>query len=94
MRGLEKLWGLAIRDVDEVEDNILSALAGDEESTQHPSLVKPLGLCANICTPWELGDMELITMPQSTERPTSRLSWMSPRRFEAPKPTWRIHNLC
>ncbi|KAH7386330.1 fungal-specific transcription factor domain-containing protein [Cadophora sp. MPI-SDFR-AT-0126] len=36
VRGLEKLWGLAIRDVDEVEDNILSALAGDDESTDSP----------------------------------------------------------
>jgi hypothetical protein len=32
VRGLEKLWGLAIRDVDEVEDNMLSALSGNEES--------------------------------------------------------------
>lgn len=32
MRGLEKLWGLAIRDVEAVEDNVLSALAGDEDS--------------------------------------------------------------
>lgn len=32
VRGLEKLWGLAIRDVDEVEENVLSALAGDDES--------------------------------------------------------------
>lgn len=32
VRGLEKLWGLAIRDVDEVEDNVLSALAGGDES--------------------------------------------------------------
>ncbi|KAK0112035.1 hypothetical protein ONS96_001296 [Cadophora gregata f. sp. sojae] len=36
VRGLEKLWGLAIRDVEEVEDGILSALAGDEESTESP----------------------------------------------------------
>lgn len=40
VRGLEKLWGLAIRDVYDVEDNILSALAGDEES-------KPLS-CLNV----------------------------------------------
>ncbi|KAL2065508.1 hypothetical protein VTL71DRAFT_3178 [Oculimacula yallundae] len=39
VRGLEKLWGLAIRDVDEVEDNILSALAGDENSTESPLTV-------------------------------------------------------
>jgi len=36
VRGLEKLWGLAIRDVDEVEENVLSALAGDDESTESP----------------------------------------------------------
>ncbi|CAL3967980.1 unnamed protein product [Diplocarpon coronariae] len=36
VRGLEKLWGLAIRDVDEVEDNILAALAGDKDSTESP----------------------------------------------------------
>lgn len=32
VRGLEKLWGLAIRDVESVEDNVLLALAGDEDS--------------------------------------------------------------
>ena len=31
VRGLEKLWGLAIREVDEVEDTLLTALVGDEE---------------------------------------------------------------
>ncbi|KAI9050527.1 hypothetical protein LZ554_005688 [Drepanopeziza brunnea f. sp. 'monogermtubi'] len=36
VRGLEKLWGLAIRDVDEVEDNMLSALSGNEESVESP----------------------------------------------------------
>jgi hypothetical protein len=28
VRGLEKLWGLAIRDVDDIEDNMLEALNG------------------------------------------------------------------
>jgi hypothetical protein len=32
---LEKLWGLAIRDVDTVEENVLLALAGDEDSKPH-----------------------------------------------------------
>lgn len=32
VRGLEKLWGLAIRDVDEIEDNVLLALTVDEDS--------------------------------------------------------------
>ncbi|PBP28493.1 C6 transcription factor [Diplocarpon rosae] len=36
VRGLEKLWGLAIRDVDGVEDNILTALVGGEESSESP----------------------------------------------------------
>ncbi|KAE8443737.1 hypothetical protein EG329_001417 [Mollisiaceae sp. DMI_Dod_QoI] len=36
VRGLEKLWGLAIRDVDAVEDQMLVALAGDEESNESP----------------------------------------------------------
>lgn len=36
VRGLEKLWGLAIRDVEEVEDGVLSALAGDEDSIGTP----------------------------------------------------------
>jgi hypothetical protein len=30
VRGLEKLWGLAIRDVEAVENNVLVALTGDE----------------------------------------------------------------
>jgi hypothetical protein len=34
VRGLEKLWGLAIREIDTVEDNILVALGGDEDSKQ------------------------------------------------------------
>ncbi|KUJ14175.1 uncharacterized protein LY89DRAFT_620494 [Mollisia scopiformis] len=34
VRGLEKLWGLAIRDVDAVEDQMLVALAGNEESNE------------------------------------------------------------
>ncbi|CZT52738.1 related to quinic acid utilization activator [Rhynchosporium secalis] len=36
VRGLEKLWGLTIRDVDAIGDKILSALAGDEESKESP----------------------------------------------------------
>ncbi len=36
VRGLEKLWGLAIRDVDAVEDNVLMALVGDEDSRKSP----------------------------------------------------------
>jgi hypothetical protein len=37
VRGLEKLWGLAIRDVDAVEDNVLMALVGDEDSKKSPA---------------------------------------------------------
>jgi hypothetical protein len=37
VRGLEKLWGLAIRDVEAIEDQMLVALAGNEES-------KPTGI--------------------------------------------------
>lgn len=36
VRGLEKLWGLAIRDVGEIEDNMLEALNGDEETNDSP----------------------------------------------------------
>lgn len=34
VRGLEKLWGLAIKEVDAVEDNVLAALAGDEDGKE------------------------------------------------------------
>ncbi|KAF4635973.1 hypothetical protein G7Y89_g2103 [Cudoniella acicularis] len=37
VRGLEKLWGLAIRDVNEIEENMLDALNGDEESDNSPA---------------------------------------------------------
>ena len=32
VRGLEKLWGIAIKEVDTVEDNILTALAGTDNN--------------------------------------------------------------
>jgi hypothetical protein len=31
VRGLEKLWGLAVRDVDDIETNMLGVLAGGED---------------------------------------------------------------
>jgi hypothetical protein len=34
VRGLEKLWGIAIKEVDAVEDNILAALASKENSNE------------------------------------------------------------
>jgi hypothetical protein len=42
VRGLEKLWGLAIREIDTVEDNILVALGGDVDSKQHFGSVRGL----------------------------------------------------
>lgn len=36
VRGLEKFWGLAIRDVESVEDQMLVALAGDADSNESP----------------------------------------------------------
>ncbi len=35
VRGLEKLWGIAIKEIDTIEDHILTALAG-EESNESP----------------------------------------------------------
>jgi len=32
VRGLEKLWGIAIKEVDTIEDSILTALAGNEDN--------------------------------------------------------------
>jgi hypothetical protein len=34
VRGLEKLWGIAIKEVDTIEDSILTALAGNEDSNK------------------------------------------------------------
>ena len=34
VRGLEKLWGLAIRDIRDVEDNLLFILGGDDEDNE------------------------------------------------------------
>ena len=34
VRGLEKLWGIAIKEVDTIEDSILTALAGNEDSNE------------------------------------------------------------
>jgi hypothetical protein len=42
VRGLEKLWGLAIREIDTVEDSILVALSGDEDSKQRFGSVQVL----------------------------------------------------
>jgi hypothetical protein len=42
VRGMEKLWGLAIREIDTVEDNILVALGGDEDSKQRFGSVQVL----------------------------------------------------
>ncbi|CZR64092.1 related to quinic acid utilization activator [Phialocephala subalpina] len=36
VRGLEKFWGLAIKDVESVEDQMLVALAGNEDSNESP----------------------------------------------------------
>jgi hypothetical protein len=36
VRGLEKLWGIAIRDVDAIEEQVLSTLAGDPDSKNKP----------------------------------------------------------
>ncbi len=47
VRGLEKLWGLAIRDVDAVEDQMLVALAGDEESKFFHALSLNLQILSN-----------------------------------------------
>jgi hypothetical protein len=32
VRGLEKLWGIAIKEVNTIEDSILTALAGNEDN--------------------------------------------------------------
>ncbi len=32
VRGLEKLWGIAIKEIDTLEDHILTALAGEENN--------------------------------------------------------------
>jgi hypothetical protein len=34
VRSLEKLWGIAIKEVDTIEDSILTALAGNEDSNK------------------------------------------------------------
>lgn len=36
VRGLEKLWGIAIRDVNTVEEQVLSSLTGDPDSKNTP----------------------------------------------------------
>jgi hypothetical protein len=34
VRGLEKLWGIAIKEVDAIDDSILTALAGTEDGNE------------------------------------------------------------
>jgi hypothetical protein len=34
VRGLEKLWGIAIKEVDAIEDSILTALAGTKDGNK------------------------------------------------------------
>jgi hypothetical protein len=61
VRGLEKLWGLAIRDVDAVEDNVLMALAGDDDSRKPPSRMKRKNWLAMLKTQRSFGsDSKLI----------------------------------
>jgi hypothetical protein len=36
VRGLEKLWGLAIRDVSDIEDDMLNAMNGQQKKHDHP----------------------------------------------------------
>lgn len=64
VRGLEKLWGIAIKEVDTIEDSILTALAGNEdsnksvlnvwndESTQLSISLLPTGRCATALFPY------------------------------------------
>lgn len=44
VRGLEKLWGLAIRDVEDIEANMLGVLAGGEDGGRLKSCKITLGI--------------------------------------------------
>ena len=52
MRGLEKLWGLAIREVEGAEDNVLLVIAGEDGNDALTALWNDEGNSDNLVDVW------------------------------------------